>query len=477
MIFRTNIRFLLPAFLLFALTVVSVACTAAEGGASGADDARLTDGKSAAAAARRGYRWLTEKAYLPADFSQQAFDASWHEWPEPLRSQAAAATPAERRQLAFARYGLTPRPDSPDQPLQYVVDAAGRWTMNCFACHGGQILGKTVPGLPNSRLALETLTADIRATKLRRGEPLTRMDIGSLVMPLGRTNGTTNAVMFGVALMAYRDAELNIYPDRIPPRMVHHDMDAPAWWNFGKKRRLYADDFARKDPRTLMQFMLVQENGPAQFREWEADFQDVYRYLESLEPPAYPFSIDHALADRGRAVFSEHCARCHGTYAMKPEDETYPEVVVPMAEIGTDPVRLEALTAKDRLAYGSSWFAYFGEHKVLAEPGGYVAPPLDGIWASAPYFHNGSVPTLWHLLHPAARPAVWKQADGVGYDQRRVGLEVTEYSALPATIRTPAEARQYFNTTRFGKSNQGHLFPEELSEEEKQAVLEYLKTL
>src|SRR5262245_37575792 len=90
-------------------------------------------------AAQRGYQFLVEKAYLPPDFDQETFDAVWKQWPEPFRSQAERASPDERRKMAFERYGLTPRPDDPSKPLQYVVDLEGNWTMNCFACHGGMI--------------------------------------------------------------------------------------------------------------------------------------------------------------------------------------------------------------------------------------------------------------------------------------------------------------------------------------------------
>ena len=78
-----------------------------------------------------------------------------------------------------------------------------------------------------------------------------------------------------------------------------------------------------------------------------------------------------------------------------------------------------------RRFYRESWFGEYGKLDVVEEPDGYVAPPLDGIWASAPYFHNGSVPTLWHVLHPDERPAVWLRSED-GYDQQRVGLEVTD---------------------------------------------------
>jgi hypothetical protein len=101
---------------------------------------------------------------------------------------------------------------------------------------------------------------------------------------------------------------------------------------------------------------------------------------------------------------------------------------------------------------------------------------LDGIWASAPYLHNGSVPTLWHLLHPDERPTIWTRTED-GYDQSRVGLEATALEKLPATVTTAADRRRYFDTRLPGKSSAGHLFPNELSEDEKLAVLEYLKTL
>ena len=424
-------------------------------------------------AVERGYWFLTQKAYLPPDFSQEIFDQTWKKWPEPLRSQAEKAKPEERRTMAFARYGLTPRPDDPTRPLQYVVDQQGNWTMNCFACHGGKVAGKAWPGLPNSHFALATLTDDTRLIKLEQGKPLSRMDFGSLFVPLGATNGTTNAVNFGVALMAFRDKDLNFHGDRLPPKMVHHDLDAPAWWHFAKKEQLYIDGFAQKGHRALMQFMMVRSNGPEKFKEWENDFRDVFAYISSLKPPQYPYTIDRKLAARGETAFRRVCADCHGTYGR---EASYPERLVRIDEVKTDRVRLDSLSPAHRDSYGQSWFAEFGKKKYLDDPGGYVAPPLGGIWASAPYFHNGSVPTLWHVLHPQERPAVWQRTQD-GYDQAKAGLEAKVFPAIPKEITSDWEKRTYFNTTLFGKSAAGHEFPDRLSEEEKQAVLEYLKTL
>jgi mono/diheme cytochrome c family protein len=346
--------------------------------------------------------------------------------------------------------------------------------MNCFACHGGKVAGQVIPGLPNSHYALQTLTEEIRPTKLDLEKPLARMDLGSVFIPLGATRGTTNAVMFGVALLAQRDPELNVVNRLSLPEMTHHDMDPPPWWHFRKKSHIYIDGFAERGHRGLMQFMLVKPNGPEKFREWESEFRDVFAYLESLEAPKYPFEVDRALAAKGENVFLQNCAECHGTYGR---EETYPRRIVPIEEVGTDRVRLDALSPAARKRYGESWFAEYGKDATRLDPGGYMAPPLDGAWATAPFFHNGSVPTLWHVLHPRERPAVWRRTSEDGYDRERAGLEIESLSEIPAAVTDARDQREYFDTRRFGKSAAGHDFPDALTDDEKAAVLEYLKTL
>ena len=255
--------------------------------------------------------------------------------------------------------------------------------------------------------------------------------------------------------------------------MTHHDMDAPPWWHFQRKKMLYIDGFADKGHRGLMQFMLVRQNGPEKFREWEDDFRDVFAYIGSLEPPKYPYPVDEPLAERGRVAFNRVCAECHGTYGT---GGSYPgearahrrsrhrsraaRSLSPGAPRRLRPKLVRRLTARSR---------------TIGDPGGYVAPPLDGIWASAPYFHNGSVPTLWHVLHPGERPAVWKRT-GEQYDFARLGLPIETFDQLPAHAASGPQRREYFDTRAFGKSAKGHDFPAALSADEKLAVLEYSKT-
>ena len=190
--------------------------------------------------------------------------------------------------------------------------------------------------------------------------------------------------------------------------------------------------------------------------------------------PRWPFAVDRDLAAKGRVAFEATCARCHGTYG--PEGR-WPEVTVPIDEIGTDRLRFEAIRPEERAIFADSWFTGHDPTGVVVHTKGYVAPPLDGIWASAPYLHNGSVPTLWHVLHPAARPKAWRRRSAEGYDRARVGLEVEEREARPTDLSDAWERRAWFDTGARGKGAAGHGFPDALTETEKVAVLEYLKTL
>ena len=416
-----------------------------------------------------GLRHLLETPYIPSTFDDEIVANLWRVWEEPARSAAAAATPEQRREMTYDRYGLTAVPGR-ELPLQYTRSGASGWSINCLACHGGQVAGRVIPGLGNAHFAMESLAGEVFRTKLLLGRPLHPGDFGAMTMPMGTTVGTTNAVVFGVVLGAARDPHLNPKPSFEPPPLVHHDMDAPPWWHLQRKTHMYLDGFTPKGHRDLMQFMLVHPNGPEEFAAWEDDFRAVYDYIHSLTPPEYPFEIDRDLAARGESVFRDNCAECHGT------KDDYPERTVPLAEIGTDPVRYEALSPELRRDYLESWFGEQGTRPIRLDPGGYVAPPLDGIWATAPYLHNGSVPTLWHLLHPPERPAVWRRVDA-DYDADRVGLAVTTAENLPASFPSPHQRRTWFDTRRPGKSAAGHDFPAALTESERRELLEYLKTL
>lgn len=430
-------------------------------------------GQPSSPAARHGYELLTHKPYQPVDFTPEEFDALWKVWPTELRKAAESSTPADRRRMAFSRYGLVPNPDDPEgAPLGVVATPAG-WSMNCLACHGGKVAGKIIPGLGNSHYAFRTLIQDVAKSHVAAGRKLSPGLASTVLTPLGESNGTTNAQTFSVLLSAMRDPELNVLEQPRQLEYEHYDLDPPPFWNTKKKSHLYIDGFVPKTPRVIMQFVLVTSNSGDTIKSWENDFADILAWIESVEAPKYPFAIDRPLAEQGRVVFERACADCHGTYGPNGK---YPEKRIPIDEIGTDRIRLDGMPSEHRRFYAESWFGDHGRLTVVENPEGYVAPPLDGVWASAPYLHNGSVPTLWHMLHADERPAVWRRTED-GYDQERVGLEVAEFASVPAEAKRPEQKREFFSTKLRGKSAVGHTYPEQLTENEKRQVLEYLKTL
>jgi mono/diheme cytochrome c family protein len=186
-------------------------------------------------------------------------------------------------------------------------------------------------------------------------------------------------------------------------------------------------------------------------------------YLSSLPPPRFPYATDATLAAQGKAVFDANCARCHAS------DKTGKRMA--LAEVNTDAERIATWNAK-YAAIANNVVKDFGlERRGLVEEDliGYNPPFLDGIWLRAPYLHNGSIPTLRDLLKPLAeRPKLfWRGYDL--YDPVNVGF-----------IATGAEAQRVgtrYDVTERSNGNGGHEFGVTLAAPEKEALLEYLKTL
>ncbi len=196
-----------------------------------------------------------------------------------------------------------------------------------------------------------------------------------------------------------------------------------------------------------------------------------------LPPPPYPFPVDSVRAESGEKLFEQHCARCHFAGASE---------VYPTSLTGTDPNRANAVTAEGRTRLIAALRDGCTDPAVCDVPDdsivgalpeaserGYMALPLDGIWARAPYLHNGSVPTLYHLLVPESRPNTFVRGN-IHYDTERVGFV---WDAAAAEEKYT----YWYDTTRAGRSNAGHTaflgldwaaHPEELAD-----LLEYLKTL
>lgn len=213
-----------------------------------------------------------------------------------------------------------------------------------------------------------------------------------------------------------------------------------------------------------------------------------------LTTPAWPAEIfgplDLAKVTRGAALFrTQGCAGCHAHEGWHK-----------LEKIGTDPNRLvnyalpvnvrggrtasyatnlytSSIAVKNR-AFADNNVSVADQYKMNQWHDGvdavwretldlgYFTRPLRGLWATAPFLHNGSVPTLWHLLQPADQRPKKFAVGHREFDPVRVGY-----------VETPAKVIWEFDTAVSGNRNTGHEFGTRLTEAEKWDLLEYLKTL
>jgi hypothetical protein len=108
----------------------------------------------------------------------------------------------------------------------------------------------------------------------------------------------------------------------------------------------------------------------------------------------------------------------------------------------------------------------FASKTATAGPAYYKARPLDGIWATAPYLHNGSVPSLYQLLLPVEQRDASFYVGSREFDPNNVGFDTG-----------PVDGGFRFDTSLPGNHNTGHLYGTDLSDDERRQLVEYLKTL
>jgi mono/diheme cytochrome c family protein len=450
------------------ILLVVVLCLAGTS-AGRAEDPNVTR-KDLPEAAERGRKALLGRTYIPATITLNAYDNAWRQWG--LKEKPADA---DYDKLLRERYGLheAPYPNGRypmglrEANLVFPLGTGKALTQDCLVCHGGSIAGQSYVGLGNTSLDYQALHEELAGDGRRTKTPFRFSNV----------RGTSEAGGFAVFLLGFREPNLELRDKRLDLDL-HDDMceDVPAWWLLKKKKTMYYTGGSdTRSVRSIMQFMMSPLNMPDAFASAEADFADIREFLLTLEPPKYPLSIDKELASKGEELFKANCSRCHGTYGEK---WTYPNKFIPIDEIGTDRRRYDGITKKFGDYYNKSWFAE--KYKIL-EHDGYQAPPLDGIWATAPYLHNGSVPTVYHVLNSKARPKVFTRSyrtDLEAYDAKKLGwkVEVLDKPPDPAKV-SPFELRKVYDTTQPGRGNGGHTFGDRLSEDERMAVIEYLKTL
>jgi mono/diheme cytochrome c family protein len=364
-------------------------------------------------------------------------------------------------------------------------------TSNCLVCHAAPLNGGLVIGLGNAFLdmtrdplvGVESARAFVSG-KAESAEWRRWADrIGAISgYVMTDTVGVNSANNLALVLMAHRDPRSLAWSDRPliqPPPERPLPVAVPPWWNLGKKHALFANGEGRGDHARFMTLgSALCTDSVDEARAIDRWMVDVRAYLATLAPPKYPYAIGRALADRGHSIFQDHCKRCHGSYG---EETSYPNRVIALGKVETDPELARARFADaDRFR---AWLqqSFYGELSWTAPVLGYIAPPLDGVWATAPYLHNESIPTLADLLESPRRPAYWqfeRTREGRPiYDRERVGWTYRTLTQGKSAAMSWDERNRIYDTTGKGYGNGGHTFGDGLSAERRRALIEYLKTL
>src|SRR5712692_6009387 len=217
----------------------------------------------------------------------------------------------------------------------------------------------------------------------------------------------------------YKAIQFNWWLKDLPPSELIGAADFPSLWNQKPRDGMQLHWDGNNDSVDERNLSAALGAGVTPVTVDHARLRRVRDWIWTLPPPKYPYAINATRATQGEALFAYHCASCH-TF-------TGSEVgrVDSIEKIDTDPYRLNSYTyvfaANQYTLYPDSRYRFTHFRKT----NGYANQPLDGIWARAPYLHNGSVPNLRDLLEPPEnRPSVFCRGNDV-FDQEKVGFVST----------------------------------------------------
>lgn len=256
----------------------------------------------------------------------------------------------------------------------------------------------------------------------------------------------------------------------------------------------------------------------------------IEQLLRRLAPPQWPEAIfgklDTAKVAQGAELFSQNCAECHTSFpyrwsaALKEGKRLIENALVPQSVVGTDDTQLTSVAfdpqptmltgklaplfnGKEIVPAGEmsavlkgaiiglavqkagpftpaeltemNGYANFGnEPRAKAPAHSYKAGPRDGIWATGPFLHNGSVPNLYEVLLPAAQRSKTFKV-GRDFDPVKLGIDTSGKSG-----------GYVLDTSLVGNANVGHSFENgtgkgiigrELTDAERYAIIEYIKSI
>jgi mono/diheme cytochrome c family protein len=371
--------------------------------------------------------------------------------------------------------------------------------VGCAVCHTGRAAGYTIPGLGNKNIDVYKLGQSFR----KHFETIRNID-----SVIGKGDAATRKMMFEnfeTFMTNLSDPQLHNltqglvstgiirkwFYDNAGKKMDHlqrGQVKVPAFWGYGEKRKVgaFADGFGNGAlGGWAIAVELVAGQTPENVKQYVHKIEQAEEKLGELMPPLYPFAIDQVKAAIGEKLFAQSCSGCHGNYVRTLDGLPRYEAPkwIPWEVVQTDQGRLRGLT---------DLFLDLVKNNPLNEiiqstdigGRGYFAPRLHGVWARFPYLHNGSVPTIMDLLNPpATRPKLFSLMDAGElrrFDAINLGLNKDSRIKDSQLLKLAKQNKRYiFDTSRVEHANAGHYFAHfaQLKEQDKRALIEYLKTL
>jgi hypothetical protein len=407
-------------------------------------------------------------------------------------------------------------------------------TFSCFTCHAQNLFGRVVVGLTNKRpranhlfhLAIKTIP-HVPTILFKKSSDATDLETEMFV----RTKNNLKSVytkdpetlgldtsLSQVALSlsrrnaddyATKSSEFEENPRENELERHIADSKPMPWWNVKYKTRWLADGSIVEGNPIFTNFLWNEIGRGSDLHDLEKWMNENQKKIDDLTATVFSTqaplwtdffltnSIDINKAKRGEKIFIHSCANCHGNYekAWNDHSKIYSDVEIlktlrvvyhektPVKDVGTDPGRYQGMKY---FAESLNNLAISKKMKTVVVPQvGYVPPPLVGIWARYPYFHNNSIPNLCQLLNPPnQRTKIFVQGPSLNaktdYDMDCVGYPLGK--KMPSDWWSDEEA--IYDTTKIGLSNAGHykmLVNEDGSEKytlsDKKDLIEFLKTL
>jgi mono/diheme cytochrome c family protein len=408
-------------------------------------------------------------------------------------------------------------------------------TFGCAACHSADLFGVKILGLTNrfpraneffreGKIIAPYINSFIFKNLLQttEGERLMMVKAKNATKWVGIKKPTVLGLDTSLAQVALslskresdgyatrtENSARNPRPNRLSTMVA--DSKPAVWWNVKYKNRWLSDGSIVSGNPVHTNFLWNEIGRGTDLKKLENWMNESYSKIEALttavfatKAPRYEKffgenSINIEKAKRGQLLYVQSCQKCHGSFVKgwdTPQSKNLSKIELlqnikvsyhkktPVIDVGTDPGRYlgmrEFSEDLNRLEISKNL------NTVVEPQKGYVPPPLEGIWARWPYFHNNSIPNLCALLTPSpqrpktyiAGPARDKKTD---FDQNCVGYPMIE--KVPDHWRKNPE--MLFNTQKEGLSNSGHdqkIFikdgKEIFTQEEKKELIEFLKTL